>query len=115
MGRGRARTRPDQLLGDKAYSSTAIRAYLRDRGITATIAEPSNQARNRKNRGAAGGRPPAFDAEAYKGRNIIERGFSQLKQWRGIATRYDKLATTFRGAALLHGVIAWTNHLSDTP
>ena len=63
LRRGRARTRPRELLGDKAYSSRAIRTYLRDRAITATIAEPSDQARHRKNRGSRGGRPPAFNAE----------------------------------------------------
>ena len=107
--------RPDEVLGDKAYSSRAIRKYLRSRAITATIAEPDDQKRHRHNRGARGGRPPKFDAQDYKGRNIVERGFCHLKQWRGIATRYDKLATTFRAAALLHGVIAWIKHLSDTP
>ena len=76
---------------------------------------PDDQKRHRHNRGARGGRPPKFDAQDYKGRNIVERGFCHLKQWRGIATRYDKLATTFRAAALLHGVIAWIKHLSDTP
>lgn len=115
LGAGRPRTRPDELLGDKAYSSRAIRSHLRKRGITATIAEPSDQARHRKNRGYRGGRPPQFNAESYKRRNIVERGFSHLKQWRGIATRYDKLAITFRAAALLHGIVAWTKHLSDTP
>ena len=115
IGPGRARTRPDELLGDKAYSSRAIRTYLRGRAITTTIAEPSDQTRHRINRGDRGGRPPKFNAERYKGRNIVERGFSHLKQWRGIATRYDKLAATFRAAVLLHGVITWTRHLSDTP
>ena len=113
IGGGRARTRPEELLGDKAYSSRAIRTYLRDRAITTTIAEPDDQKRHRRNRGPRGGRPPKFKAERYKNRNIVERGFCHLKQWRGIATRYDKLATTFRAAALLHGVIAWTKHLSD--
>lgn len=99
---GRARTRPVAVRGDKAYSSKAIRAYLRNRGITAVIAEP-DQKRNRKNRGSRGGLPPAFDAESYKGRNDVERGFGHLKQWRGIATRYDKLAMVFRSAVQIHG------------
>lgn len=115
IGAGRARTRPEELLGDKAYSSRAIRKYLRQRAITATIAEPDDQKRHRRNRGTRGGRPPTCDPQSYKGRNIVERGFCLLKQWRGIATRYDKLATTYRAATLLHGVIAWTKHLSDTP
>lgn len=115
IGPGRARTRPNELLGDKDYSSRAIRKYLRQRAITATIAEPADQKRHRTNRGTSGGRPPKFDAQSYKGRNIVERGFLPSEAMAGITTRYDKLATTFRAAALLHGVIAWTKHLSHTP
>jgi transposase len=62
-----------------------------------------------------GGRPPAFDAVDYRNRNVIERRFCHLKQWRDLATRYDKLATVYRAAAVLNAVIAWTRHLSDMP
>ena len=86
---GRSRTRPDAVRGDKAYSSRAIRGHLRSRGVVAIIPEPADQQGHRKRRGSRGGRPPAFDADAYKGRNVIERRFCHLKQWRGIATRYD--------------------------
>jgi transposase len=61
-----------------------------------------------------GGRPPGFDAADYRNRNVIERRFGHLKQWRGLATRYDKLATVCRAAAVLNAVIAWTRRLSDT-
>jgi transposase len=88
-GRGRPRTRPERVRGDKAYSSRANRALLRRRGIRAVIPEPDDQIRHRKHRGSAGGRPPAFDAEDYKKRNTVERGFNIFKQWRGLATRYD--------------------------
>lgn len=91
VGAGRARTRPNRVRGDKAYSSRAIRRELRRRGITAVIPQPSDQIAHRKRRGSAGGRSPQFDAEDYKGRNVIERGFNVVKQWRGLATRYDKL------------------------
>ena len=47
--------------------------------------------------------------------NVIERRFCHRKQWRGLATRYDKLAITYRAAAVLHAVIARAKHLSDTP
>lgn len=56
-GPGQPRTRPDRVLGDKAYSSRANRAYLAGRGIKATIPVPADQAAHRKNRGSAGGRP----------------------------------------------------------
>ena len=71
---GAPRTRPDRVRADKAYSSRAIRAELRRRGITAVIPEPSDQIAHRKRRGSHGGRPPGFDAADYKGRNVIERG-----------------------------------------
>ncbi|SEH71716.1 transposase, IS4 family [Mycolicibacterium rutilum] len=114
-GPGRPRTRPDRLRGDKAYSSRATRQRLRRRGIVAVIPEPSDQIGHRKRRGTHGGRPPAFDAEDYKGRNVVERGFSVTKQWRGLATRYDKLAIVYRGAAVLRAITLWLPHLSDTP
>ena len=57
-------------MGDKAYSSKAIRAHLRSRKITAVIPEPDNQINNRLRRGSAGGRPPSFDPTAYRGRHV---------------------------------------------
>ncbi len=45
---------------------------------------------------------------------MIERGFNLTKQWRGLATRYDKLAIVYRGAAVLRAITIWTTHLSDT-
>jgi transposase len=114
-GRGRARTRPDRVRGDKAYSSRAIRKHLRARRITAVIPEPADQAGHRARRGSRGGRPPVFDRVDYRGRNVVERGFNRTKQWRGLATRYDKLALVYRSAAVLHAVTTWTKTLSDTP
>jgi transposase len=62
----------------------------------------------RKRKGSAGGRPPALDAATYKRRNVVERSFSLTKQWRGLATRYDKLAITYRAAVVLSACITWT-------
>lgn len=115
LGPGRPRTRPQRMLGDKAYSSRGNRTLLRSRGIKAVIAEPSDQAGHRKRKGSKGGRPPKFDTEAYKGRNVIERSFNVLKQWRGLATRYDKLALTYRGGVVLGAIITWLRELGDTP
>ncbi|WP_425544525.1 IS5 family transposase, partial [Actinomadura kijaniata] len=88
-GPGRPRTRPDHVIADKAYSSRAIRAHLRNRRIRATIPERADQQAGRRRRGSRGGRPPVFDPAAYRRRNVVERCINRLKQWRGIATRYD--------------------------
>lgn len=71
IGVGRAKTRPDAVLGDKAYSSRANRSLLRKRGIKTVIPEPSDQIGHRKRRGSRGGRPVNFDSETYKGRNTV--------------------------------------------
>ncbi|MER7747700.1 IS5 family transposase [Streptomyces bacillaris] len=106
-GPGRPRTTPDVLLGDKAYSSKQTRAVLSARGIRAVIPERADQQANRKRKGRSGGRPRTLDSDTYKRRNVVERSFSLLKQWRGLATRYDKLAIVYRAAAVLAAVISW--------
>ena len=58
-----------------------------------------------KRRALSGGRPPTFDPERYRERNTVERGFGRFKQWRGIATRYDKYARTYLGGVLLAAII----------
>lgn len=112
---GRPRTRPDAVRGDKAYSSRAIRSHLRARGIKAVIPEPDDQKGYRRRRGSRGGRPVALDTIDYRHRNVIERRYCHLKQWRGLATRYDKHAVIYRAAVVLNADIAWTRALSDTP
>ena len=79
------------------------------------IPDKRDQAAARKRRCCRGGRPPGLDEVAYKGRNVIERRYCHIKQWRGLATRYDKLAITYRAAVILNAVIAWTRQLSDMP
>jgi transposase len=103
LGPGRPRVRPDHVLGDKGYSSKAIRAWLRRHGIGHTIPERTDQIRNRLRRGSRGGRPPTFD----KRRNVVERCFNRLKQWRGIATRYDKTAESYQAAVTLASLLMW--------
>ncbi len=107
IGPGRPRVRPDHVLGDKGYSSKTIRTWLRRRGIAHTIPERADQVRNRARRGSRGSRPPAFDREIYKHRNIVERCFNRLKQWRGIATRYDKPAESYDAAVALASLLMW--------
>ena len=110
-GPGRPRIQPGRVLGDKAYSSSAIRSHLRQRGIKATIPEPADQIRNRRQRGANAGRPPASGPVDLQ-RNIVERAFSQLRQHRALATRYDKRDFVWRGTIEVASIRIWLRHPS---
>jgi transposase len=112
---GRPRTRPGHVLADKAYSSKAIRAHLRWRGITATIPVKADQAANRRKKGSKGGRPPKFDAERYKQRNTAERCINKLKQFRGVATRYDKRDYMYRATVDIATMKIWLRDLTRDP
>lgn len=106
--RGRPRARPDVVLADKAYSSRAIREHLRRRGIRAVIPVPTDQRGHRLRRGSRGDRPPAFDRETSKQRNTVERCINRLKQWRGIATRYEKTRTIYLADLHIAGIFLWS-------
>ena len=106
-GTGRPRTRPGRAMADKAYSSAANRAYLRRRGIQAVIPVKEDQKKNRRARGRSGGRPPAFDPGRYKERNTVERCFSKLKQFRAVATRYDKRDFMYQGTVDVASIRIW--------
>jgi transposase len=88
----RART----LLADAAYDSDAFRAFLIERGTTPVIKQ--NPTRKHTH---------PFDKAAYKGRNIIERAFSHLKDWRRVATRYDKLARNYAATVMIAAILLW--------
>jgi transposase len=84
------------LLGDTAYDSDRFRAFLIARGTTPVI-RPNPTRKNR----------PPFDEARFKRRNVIERTFSHLKDWRRVATRYDKLARNFRSTIILAAILVW--------
>ena len=105
--RGRPRSRPDRVLADKGYPSRANRAWLRERGIAATIPERDDQITHRRKRR---GRPIDFGDQQrarYRGRNVVERCFNKLKQWRGIAMRSDKLARNYHAGLCLAATLHW--------
>ena len=112
--RGRPRTRPERVLADKAYTSKANRDYLTGRGIKVTIPERADQKQNRARRGSKGGRPRTFDRDAYKGRNVVERCFNKLKQWRGLAMRSDKTARNHHSGQCLAATLHWVQTFSNT-
>jgi len=94
--RGRPRTRPRQLLGDKAYSSPRIRCYCRRRGIRAVIPRRKDELHRKRH-----GRPPGFDSATYRRRSAVEQAVGWLKECRSVATRFDKLAVNFLAMAKL--------------
>lgn len=89
---GRPPCRPRQLVADRGYDAQALRQQLRRRGIRAMI--PSRRLAPGKRRRQRGPRP-RFDARLYAQRNVIERLIGRLKDHRRIATRFDKLDSTF--------------------
>ena len=107
IGPGRPRSKPEAVLADKAYSHPSTRAALRTRRIRFTSPERADQTARRKAKGAAGGRPPAVDLAEYKKRNVIERCFNRLKQFRDFATRYAKRAAYFKAEITLAATILW--------
>jgi putative transposase len=87
---------PARLLADKGYDANSLRDRLASTKTEAVI--PSTKSRKT---------PIPHDVEAYRQRNLIERAFCRLKDWRRIATRYDKLAINFASAVAIAAVIIW--------
>ncbi|MGW7615041.1 IS5 family transposase [Streptomyces antimycoticus] len=106
-GLGRPRRTPDSVAADKAYSNRKTRAYLRRRGIRHVIPEKKDHKAARLRRGSRGGRPPGFDKERYKKRNVVERAINKLKQFRAVATRYDKRGYVYLGTVTAAALIIW--------
>lgn len=87
---------PARLIADKGYDANHRRGALADSGVEAVI--PSTRSRKR---------PIPHDANAYRERNKIERAFCAIKDWRRVATRYDKLARNFLSAVAIAAAFIW--------
>ena len=96
IGRGRPKFRFRYFLGDKAYSSEAIRRKLRKRGITPIIPRKSNEKRHQR-----------FNKGLYRERNQVERLINRLKQNRRIATRYEKYAENYLAMLNIASILLW--------
>jgi transposase len=95
-GRGRPRLRPRRVAGDKAYTGRPVRSFLRRRGVGAVIPTQKGEARR-----------PGFDREAYRERNRVERLINRLKQFRRIATRYEKRAVNYAAMLTIGMSLLW--------
>jgi transposase len=94
-----ANGRFDRLIADRGYDTNAIRAAIAAQSAEVVI--PPTASRRAL---------IAYDRAAYKARNLIERLWCRLKDWRRVATRYDKLARNFLASALIAAaVIYWCN------
>lgn len=110
---GPPRQRPTAVAGDKGYSYPGVRAWLRAHHIRPVIPERDDQQRQRAHRP---GRKPAFDRDAYRRRNVVERAGGLLKEARAIATRFDKLATQYRATVMLGILEVYLHgHLANAP
>jgi transposase len=85
-----------ELLADKGYDTNAFRAFLKQQNIRPVIPGKSNRKKRIRH-----------DRKAYKNRNVIERCFGRLKDFRRIATRYDKLAQNFFSALCFVTILAY--------
>lgn len=91
--KGQIKTRPQQIVADRAYDSRAFRETLRKRGIKACIPTRRRPRNWRKKRG----RPIVVDKETYKGRFKVERTFSWMGNFRRLLIRWERLLTVYRG------------------
>ncbi len=107
---GPPRCRPRAVAGDKGYSTVAIRTWCRTHHVRAVIPERKDQRERRSHRP---GRKPAFDPQAYRGRNIVERVVGWLKNLRRIAFRAEKLAVRYAGMVTLALIVRTATALSD--
>lgn len=111
---GHPRTRPGAVAADNAYSSRANRVCLRRRGIRAGLPEKADQVADRTERGSRGGHPIRHDEALYTERDTAECCINQIKEWRGLAFRFDTTADSYLAGLHLRGAILWMRSLQPT-
>ena len=102
--RGRPRWKPAAVIADKAYAAAWLLDALRHKGIVPVIPNRVDQPEN-----------PDFDRATYKRRNLVERLVGKLKQFRRVATRYDKLDLHYLAFVQIASVIVWIRSFGDAP
>lgn len=95
-GQGRPRVRPHRVVGDKGYCGGPIRLFLRRRGIRFTIAKKRNLCRK-----------GPFDKAVYRQRNRVERLINRFKQFRRLATRYEKRSVNYLAMWHIAAILMW--------
>jgi transposase len=95
---GQLRLHPKRVVADKGYTSKAFRSYLRGKHICYTIPHR----RNERHKGS-------FDKQIYRQRNIVERLINRIKQFRRIATRYEKRAANFAAIIILAAIFLFSD------
>lgn len=101
---GQVRLRPNRVVGDKGYTSADFRQFLRERGVRYTIPRRSNEKKKGK-----------FDKILYRERNKVERLFSRLKEFRRIATRYEKRAVNYAAMLTIAAIFLWSQGFAYRP
>jgi transposase len=101
--RGRPRWKPAAVIADKACSAAWLLDAFRRKSIVPVIPSRADQPEN-----------PDFDREAYRGRNLVERLVGKLKQFRRVATRYDKLDPHYLAFVQIASAIVWLRSFGDT-
>ena len=100
LGRGRPQLRPQRVVGDKAYSSRSIRRYCRERGMRYTIPRRIDEHRT-----------GTFDRAIYRLRHHVENLIARCKQYRSLATRYDKRRESYRALWTIACIILWIKYV----
>ncbi len=95
-GKGRPRVRPERIVADKGYTSQDVRRYCQQHGIAATIPTRRNQCKR-----------PRFSRALYRERNQVERLFTRFKQFRRVATRYEKRGVNYLAMVILAAITMW--------